>query len=83
MTTGNNSKNMRGASAQKSVDLTGGAQTFDPPLRGVAVGSVAGTIVGQLAQDTADHSFYVLAGAERALAFKSITSAPAGCIGLY
>lgn len=78
--------NVRGSTprpGKKSVDITGSAQTFDPPIRAIQIGSTAGSVVGQLTGDTADHTFYCLAGVQYSLEIKSITSAPAGCVGLY
>jgi len=60
--------------------VVAGAQVFDPPGRYIIV-STAGTITGQLIEDTAD-VIYVLPVGVHKLAFKSATSSSAlvGCV---
>lgn len=52
--------------------VVAGAQTFDPPGRWIIV-STAGTITGQLVEDTADVAYVLPIGVHK-LAFKSASS---------
>lgn len=60
-------------------EITGSAQTFDPTGRAIHV-DTAGTVTGQLLEDTEDHTFTFAAGSF-AYAFKSITSVGGGFAG--
>lgn len=68
----------RSITAVKSTTITGSAQTFER-ARGIWC-DTAGTVTGQLLEDTADKTFTIPAG-EWALAFKSITSVGGGFAG--
>lgn len=60
------------------VDITGSAQTFDPP--GCLHVDVAGTVTGKLVGDTSDHTWTFTVGAQPYV-FKSITSVGGGFAG--
>ncbi len=63
--------------AKKHIDLTGSAQTIDPPGIGVHV-ITTGNIIGKLLEDTVDGTFGgLIAGGSYSYEFKSITSSTA------
>lgn len=63
----------------KGVVITGGAQTFSPTGRAILV-ETAGSVTGQLLEDTADLTYTFTAGMWP-VAFKSITSVAGGFAG--
>lgn len=72
----------KGLGAIKSEPLTGSAQTFDPPTRGIHV-NATGNIIGKLEEDSADRTFSgLIAGMQYSYHFKSITSATATGLAL-